>query len=91
MYETLCELETHYSNGNTNSTFWDIVDMLSYEELKPWLNKLIRTKSFNTKEWFDVCSILHGYEQYTWTDKQRRFCVIQLLRNWNNLLVEHNI
>lgn len=91
MYETLCALESMYSSGKTNVHFWDLLDSLTYEQLRPWMDKLIRTKSFNTKEWYDVCSILNGYKQYNWTDKQRRFCVIQLLINWNALCVEHNI
>lgn len=90
MYDILCELELMYSSDNyDNWHFWNAIDNLTYKQLKPWLERLVRTPEFGGSNWFSVCSILNDYERYGWSKKQQRFCVLQIIQHWDDLCVAH--
>jgi hypothetical protein len=84
-------------NSNRSKEFWHIADNLKDDDVILWAERATKIKdnfineSWNTNEWMQCNNIIHTYKnrdpmtQLPWTKAQKRFCVFQIVKFWDDL------
>jgi hypothetical protein len=85
-------------NMQRSYDFWYVMDSISDELTLKWAERAIKhTQPINNapadpSEWLAVCNIIHAYKNSDdpkLTPGQKRKCLFQVIRVWDNLEIEH--